>query len=172
MLALAAADSLEAPWFTSTGDVRALVSQLNTATDVLNNDITKGWYPTSAKSQTENDFVNGWIIWRDQTYAWIKTFYGYVTWLAWNQFDIAAAKLQELIGWREGFEKIAGRAATGPAPTLPVGAKPIDLEGIVKTVAIVAAVGGVVYLGAKLYLMSKAKQAVFGAPPRRHRYAR
>ncbi len=165
MHALAAPDSLEAPWFTSTGDVRAMVSQLNTATDVLNNDITRSWYPASAKSQPENDFVNGWILWRDQTYAWIKTFYGYVTWLAWNQYDIAAAKIQELIEWRASFEKIAGRSATGPAPTLPPGAKPIDLEGIVKTVAIVAAIGGVVYFGAKLYIANKAKQAVFGDAP-------
>jgi hypothetical protein len=172
MLALAASpDSLEAPWMTSTGDVRAMVDQLNTATDVLNLDITKSWYPTSGGGQAANDFVNGWIAWRDSTYAWIKEFRGYITFLAWNQYDIAVAKLNELLQWRASFEKIAGRSATGPTPVVPAPATPINLESVVKTIVIIAAIGGAAYVGLKVYALHKAKKAILGGA-RYRRFAR
>lgn len=153
-------DDFGAPLFTSTGDVRALVDSLQSNTDMLNLDITQTWFPTVSAQPAANEFVNAWIRWRDQTYAWIKEFRGYWTYLAWNQYDIAAAKLNDLVTWRHNYEQVSGRKATGPSPNIPEGAKPVDLEGIIKTVAIVGAVGVVVWVGFKAYLMHKATRAL------------
>lgn len=164
LLELADVDDFGAPLFTSTGDVRALVDSLQNGVDSLNLDITQSWFPTVSGQPAAAEFTNAWIRWRDQAYAWIKEFRGYWTYLAWNQYDIAAAKLNDLLTWRRNYEQVSGRKATGPAPNIPEGAKPVDLEGIVKTVAIVGAIGVVAWFGFKAYMMHKASRVLSPVP--------
>jgi hypothetical protein len=157
-------DDFGAPVFTTTGDVTALVDALQTATDNLNADITQRWFPTVSAQPAANDFVNAWIRWRDQTYAFIKGWREGWFNLAWNWYDTAASKLGELTTWRGNYEQVCGCRASGPAPNVPDN-KPIDIAGIVKTVAIVAGIGGLVWIGFKIYVVSKTARALMPRTP-------
>lgn len=167
MIACAADRTLGAPLFTSTGDVKALVDQLNASVDNLNIDITQSWFPTVKTVPSANDYVNAWIRWRDQAYAFIKDYRSQTFYLAWNWYDMAAAKLNELAEWRRSYEQVAQRGATGPAPKLPAGATPVDLEWYIKAGAIFLGLGATAWVGFKIYTASKVKQAVLAGRRRR-----
>lgn len=167
------ATALGAPIFTTTGDVRALIDQLQSGTDVLNHDITQSWFPTVKSDVAANDFVNGWIIWRDATYRYVTEWRGKIFWLAWNWYDSTAAKLQELLNWRKSFEAISGRTATGPAPKPPPDAS-APYTAIINAALVIAVIGGTAYLGAHVYGAYRTAQhkGVSGPPPPRARLRR
>jgi hypothetical protein len=106
-----------APVFTTSEDAKQKWNTLNTATTVLDRDIS-GWFKAAGKPYVaaHNAFVNSWLTWRDAVYSEYKD--NARTWkipdLAWNVWDRGDAKLKELQTWRSQFVTHSGKKATGP----------------------------------------------------------
>ncbi len=140
-----------APFFTSTGDVDALMDQLQAATDGLNGDVTS-WYKSAPKTAASDNYANAWIKWRDAAYGTIKTWRNGLFHLAWNWYDAAQSKLAQLNDWRTSFQAVSGRAASGPAPRVPPSS---SVSTIITAAVVLAALGGAAYVGVQIYAAAK-----------------
>jgi hypothetical protein len=175
-IAFAPEPELGAPVWTSSGDVSALMDQLQAATDALNMDITN-WYNANKANAVAAGFANAWIKWRDGAYAAVKTARSCWLCLAWNHYDIAQAKLAQLLDWRNNYAATSGLPPSGPPPKVPES----SMAGTIITGALVlAAVGGVAFVGWKVYTAVKVAGSVRALLPkagatagaRRGRFAR
>jgi hypothetical protein len=121
--------SIGAGLTTTTEDVDLRLRQLTTETNGLNVDITQIWYPKAKKDPQTQIFVNAWVRWRDDTYAFVKSWKEgpfYKIHMAWNFLNNATDRLRELADWRAKWQKLSGLEATAPSGTVPpdAGSKP------------------------------------------------
>lgn len=151
------AGGMGAPIFTSSGDVDALMDQLQTATDALNSDITK-WFNANTSNAAARGFWDAWVVWRDSAYGAVKYWRNVPIFkLAWNHYDIAQAKLAELLRWRTDFQKISGRAPSGPGPQVPPGSSASTWLAVAAGVAVL---GGLTYIGLQVFGAYKATKMI------------
>lgn len=111
--------SMGAGFTTTTDDVEAKLGSLRTDTDNLNVDIST-WFKKSQGRPGVKAFVDAWVRWRDDTYKFIASWkQGFKIKLAWNYYDNAVDRLNELVKWRERWERLSGETSSAPASTVP-----------------------------------------------------
>jgi hypothetical protein len=138
--------ALGASFTTSTDDVELRMKDLIVDVNNLNNDITQSWFPKHRNEDSAQRFVAAWIAWRDQAYAFVKSWkeggFFHVK-LAWNYMDDTNQKISELATWRERWERLSGESSTAPSTKAPPKDEPSS-GGLWKWLAIagVGAAGG------------------------------
>lgn len=112
--------SMGAGFTTTTEDVEAKLGALRTDVDNLNVDISE-WFKKAQGRPGVKAFVDAWVRWRDDTYKFIASWkQGFLKIkLAWNYYDNAVDRLNELSKWRERWEKISGETSSAPSSTVP-----------------------------------------------------
>lgn len=140
--------ALGAPLTTSTDDVEERLRSLTVDTNNLNQDISF-WFRQHASESQAKRFADAWSRWRDETYAFIRSWKegSFKLKLAWNYVDRAEERMRELTEWRKRWESISHEQATAPASIAPPPpSKKNESGGIWKWAAmgLVGAIGGVI----------------------------